>query len=479
MTAIKVFISYSWTSPDHEDWVLRLATDLRESGVDAILDKWDLKEGHEANAFMEKMVSDPDISKVVIVSDRVYSEKSNKRTGGAGTEAQIISSEIFSKEDQNKFVVAVTELDDEGKAYVPKYYTSRIFIDFTDESKFAGSFEQLLRWIADKPIHKKPELGSLPKYISEPEEAVVLATSAAKRRAMDGLTNSKAFAYPATKEYLELLSRELEKFRLPSDVTPESDEFIENFQSFAPYRDECIEIVRAVSDYTSDEKYIELIHAFFERFQGYFHPPKNVNSYHDTDFDNFKFFAHELFLHVGATLISSGRYEAFNQLVATPYYLANRADRGQEPMGNFTEFRHYLKSLEIRKQNLKLNRLSLAADFLHDRAGASGIDFSKIMEVDFLLFLRAELADLDYYDRWYPDSLVYLGYGHRAFEIFERSRSKRYFERIRPVLGNATKEDLDKLVEGYRADPQTLPRWEGSRISPVSLMGIQNLCSVP
>ena len=479
MTATKVFISYSWSSPEHEDWVLRLATDLRESGVDAILDKWDLKEGHEANAFMEKMVSDPEISKVVIVSDRVYSEKSNKRTGGAGTEAQIISTEIFTKEDQNKFVVAVTETDDKGKEFVPTYYTSRIFIDFTDESKFAGSFEQLLRWIADKPIHKKPELGSLPKYISEPDDAVVLATSAAKRRAMDGLTNSKASAYPATKEYLELLSSELEKFRLSSDVSPESDDFFENFQSFAPYRNECIEIVRTVSDYTDDEKYVELIHAFFERFQGYFHPPKNVNSYHETDFDNFKFFAHELFLHVGATLISSGRYEAFNHLVTTPYYRAHRADRGQEPMGNFTEFRHYLKSLEIRKQKLKLNRLSLAADFLHDRAGASGIDFSKIMEVDFLLFLRAVLADLSYYDRWYPDSLVYLGYGHRAFEIFERSRSKQYFERIRPVLGNATKADLDKLVEVDQAGPQTLLRWETSRISPASLMGIQNLCSKP
>ena len=91
MTATKVFISYSWSSSEHEEWVLRFATDLRESGVDAILDKWDLREGHDANAFMEKMVSDPDIKKVVIVSDRVYSEKSDSRKGGAGIEAQIIS----------------------------------------------------------------------------------------------------------------------------------------------------------------------------------------------------------------------------------------------------------------------------------------------------------------------------------------------------------------------------------------------------
>ena len=53
MKATKAFVSYSWSDPEHEEWVLQLATELMESGVRVILDKWDLKEGHEANAFME------------------------------------------------------------------------------------------------------------------------------------------------------------------------------------------------------------------------------------------------------------------------------------------------------------------------------------------------------------------------------------------------------------------------------------------
>ena len=57
----KLFISYSWTSPEHEEWVLTLAEELVEAGVDVILDKWDLKEGNDAYAFMEKMVVDPNI----------------------------------------------------------------------------------------------------------------------------------------------------------------------------------------------------------------------------------------------------------------------------------------------------------------------------------------------------------------------------------------------------------------------------------
>lgn len=71
MTAPKLFISYSWSDTEHEQWVIDLATDLRESGVDVILDKWDLKEGHDAVAFMEKMVTDPEIKKVAIICDGV------------------------------------------------------------------------------------------------------------------------------------------------------------------------------------------------------------------------------------------------------------------------------------------------------------------------------------------------------------------------------------------------------------------------
>jgi hypothetical protein len=37
---------------------------------------------------MEKMVTDPEISKVLIVSDKMYAEKADGRAGGVGTETQ-------------------------------------------------------------------------------------------------------------------------------------------------------------------------------------------------------------------------------------------------------------------------------------------------------------------------------------------------------------------------------------------------------
>jgi len=67
------------------------------------------KEGHDAHAFMEKMVTDENIKKVALICEETYVTKANGRSGGVGTETQIISAEIYSKQDQKKFVAIVKE----------------------------------------------------------------------------------------------------------------------------------------------------------------------------------------------------------------------------------------------------------------------------------------------------------------------------------------------------------------------------------
>jgi hypothetical protein len=93
----KVFISYSWTSDDHTSWVADLGERLMADGVDVLLDQWSLKHGHNVNAFMEQMVLDPSIKRVLIISDAAYAAKANARKGGVGTESQIISQEVYEK----------------------------------------------------------------------------------------------------------------------------------------------------------------------------------------------------------------------------------------------------------------------------------------------------------------------------------------------------------------------------------------------
>src|SRR5204862_7572454 len=141
-------------------------------------------EGHDANAFMEKMLSSPDIKKVLLVCDRTYVEKADGRSGGVGTETQIISPEIYAKQDQNKFVAIVAEKDDNGNPYLPIYYKSRIYIDLSDSDLYAKNFEQVLRWAYDKPLYVKPELGKKPAFVDD-SGAITLGTTAKFRRALD------------------------------------------------------------------------------------------------------------------------------------------------------------------------------------------------------------------------------------------------------------------------------------------------------
>ena len=46
--APKIFVSYSWTTPGHEEGVLTLSRELSDRGIHVILDKWDLSESQDA-----------------------------------------------------------------------------------------------------------------------------------------------------------------------------------------------------------------------------------------------------------------------------------------------------------------------------------------------------------------------------------------------------------------------------------------------
>ncbi|MFI8573512.1 toll/interleukin-1 receptor domain-containing protein [Stenotrophomonas bentonitica] len=101
-TAPRLFISYSWSSPAHQEWVIELATRLVNNGVDVILDRWELREGHDSIHFMEKMVTDPSVTHVVMISDESYAKKADDRSGGVGTETTIISKNVYEAQGQEK-----------------------------------------------------------------------------------------------------------------------------------------------------------------------------------------------------------------------------------------------------------------------------------------------------------------------------------------------------------------------------------------
>ena len=477
----KLFISYSWTTPDHEAWVIRFATELRESGIDVILNKWDLKEGHDGHAFMEMMVNDPEIKKVALICDKEYAAKADNRSGGVGTETQIITPEIYNKQDQDKFVAIVTERDDHGNAYVPAFYGSRIYIDFTDPSVYAENFEQLIRWVFDEPLHRKPLIGNKPALLTEDSRGILLATSTAFNRAIYALRNNHDHAMALVTEYFELLTAEFEKLRINQNDKDEFDDLvIQSIESFLPYRNEVINIFQLLANSKHLDEAPQVIHRFLEGLLPYMERPKNAGRWKDWDFDNFQFIIHELFLYAVACFTRYEKFEAAAFIMSNDFYLSDSYEFSDMAMVPFHVFGRHLKSLESRNQRLKLSRLSLHADLLEQRSKESAIEFRFLMQTDLLLFLRAHLHHPDSYFYWWPETLLYARRLPKPFEIFARAQSTSYFNKMKCLLGIANKADLDTLIEElYQNSQQNLPRWQYQTIQLKHLLGYDNISTRP
>ena len=162
----KVFISYSWTSSAHQELVRSWAERLLADDIDIVLDVYDLKEGNDKYAFMERMVTDTSVSHVLVVCDKEYKEKADKRKAGVGTESQIISQEVYEKVGQSKFIPIVCEFDEEGSPTLPSFLQSRIWINFSSPEAANENWEQLVRLLYGKPQYTKPKRGQAPTYIT-------------------------------------------------------------------------------------------------------------------------------------------------------------------------------------------------------------------------------------------------------------------------------------------------------------------------
>lgn len=465
----KLFVSYSWTNPDHEKWVLELATELRESAVDVILDKWDLKEGHDADAFMEKMVTDEEIKKVILICDQAYAVKADLRAGGVGTEAQIISRKIYENSDQDKFVAVVRERNPDGSACLPAYYKSRIYIDLSDSSTYSENFDRLLRWIFDKPLDKKPDLGSRPAFLEEAAAAVSLATTSRFKRAIEAVRANKEYADGAIRDYFDCLVSEFENLRIEGGANDFDDAVVESIDSFLPYRNEAIGLFNALAQYRDSEGSRRLLHRFFEGLIPYMECPADVRSHRDWDFDNFKFLVHELFLYCIAVLVRHERFTSAAHLMRNEYYIPGRSDYGHDAMAECGVFRQYMKSLDHRNQRLKLGRLSVRADMLEQRCKGVGIPFRDLLQADFVLYMRSDGC-------WWPETLVYASRQSSPFEIFARSRSSSYFNEVKVLLGIDSKDALVPLLESFETDRSRIPRWQFESFNPKGLLGFDELC---
>ena len=138
-----VFISYSWDSEEYKVWVKNIASKLRANGVDVKLDQWEVVPGDQVPEFMEKSIREADY--VLIFCTPNYKIKSEKRKGGVGYEGDIITGELFQKQNQRKFIPVLCK--GEWNESAPSWIVGKYYIDFSTEANLEGNHQDLITTI--------------------------------------------------------------------------------------------------------------------------------------------------------------------------------------------------------------------------------------------------------------------------------------------------------------------------------------------
>ncbi|MCK4644024.1 toll/interleukin-1 receptor domain-containing protein [bacterium] len=158
------FISYSWDSEEHKNWVRKLAEDLQKNGVHTHLDQWDTKLGGDLPKYMEKCITESDY--VLLVCTPTYAEKANNRKGGVGYEHTIITGELFTSTNEGDKYIPILKQGDE-KESKPNYFKTKFHSDFRNSEKYENSIKDLLRVLHNVPKYKRPELGPKPDFFND------------------------------------------------------------------------------------------------------------------------------------------------------------------------------------------------------------------------------------------------------------------------------------------------------------------------
>lgn len=444
----KVFISYSWYPEINKQKVLELANRLTEDGVRVIIDEWDLEEGQDKFVFMEKMVNDPSIDKVLIICNQSYVEKANNRKGGVGVEGTIISAELYNNNEQTKFIPIIFERDSNHNEYIPTFLKTRIFIDLSNDNIFEKGYEDLLRNLYKKPKSKRPPLGNMPLYLQE--DKIYLPGSGILRRIETLIQTNNSYAKKEIKNFISIFLETLISFKiLEKNNFNGQFEFIEKIEKKIHEMEELgrqfLHFIELLTDttYFSSDLLIDFFQNLLETYskngidllEG-----QNIDSLLN---DHFRFFNKMLFIKLTCLLLKNKEFEILKELIKAVYIIPSKYYGEINPSINCLFFNKYNYTLDYYKRNRDNLRYYTVEGALMKQIEKE--NFDDMVQADILLYyLSLILGITETYGRtyWYPTLSPY----NTKIAILPQISSKRFFEKIKILFEvNNVEEYKNKL----------------------------------
>ncbi len=409
-----------------------------------------------------------------MICDKAYVEKANARSGGVGTESQIISPELYGKGAQDKFSALMTDEDDEGKPHVPVFYKGRIFIDFRHADKFEESYEELLRWLVDRPQYVKPKLGIVPETILQ-TQPVATATQSRANRAMEAIRQGSSSAAGLVQEYGDALYAELKLLGpVEKPDEPFDDTILSSVAAMRPYLRQLAEVVAATTKFCEDDRVWQRVLSVYEQLGTLMFRDPELTRWNTHQFDAHKIVMHDAFLTVIALALEAERFDLVQAALIRAYLVREHSGADRPATSDFTVFYQYVESLKSRKQRLKLNRISLHADIFKEAHPSGSLpSFESLMQADFVLYLAASGPRSS--GRWYPFSLVYASDRFSPFPLFARAESSIYLKRIAPILGVETVEEFKQQIADAQASQRSTRMFDHHGLHVTYLANLKHL----
>jgi len=445
----KVFISYSWAVQER---VIKLAQRLVNDGIDTIVDFWNLKPGNDKYKFMESMVTDKTIDFVLIVCDKTYTEKANDRTGGVGDETVIISSELYGKFKQEKFLPLILKKNEDASPTRPVYIKSRIYFDLSDKNNYENEYEKLIRHIYDEPLISKPKLGSKPEWLKNNSVDIVSLRSGIS---ILKTANTDLKRNAILSDFSQKFESKVTEFKIDtsnSDKDFIASEIVSKIDAMKPLRDIYLDFLKEVISSESEKDIASFIYNFFETtYNELMRVDKNIHSWFEYYFDHYTICIWELFVCTITYLRHYEKYSLIHDILTHTYYLQKEISTVQNIAPySFVKFRCYSKMVDDTYQH-KENSVSKTADMIISRIKEPIITKQSFSETDIFLTQMSFALNQTYHDNhWF--ALSYL-YADNPDNIWIRLSSKEYCEKILPLFGVNSIEELKKVIEANPVKP--------------------------
>ncbi|WP_438589193.1 toll/interleukin-1 receptor domain-containing protein [Duncaniella dubosii] len=463
-TPPKVFISYSWSPEQNKDKAKELAERLFSDGIHVIMDIWDLQEGQDKYAFMERMVNDETINKVLLLCNSTYTYKANKRSGGAGTEGMIISSELYNHTEQTKFIPIIFERDSNGNEIMPTFVNSRIYIDLSDNPYSESEYEKLIRCIYGKPENRRPSLGTMPAYLND-EKPVHHSTTGKLTRLSYLIEKDSPAVKREIKQYIRCFLDDLAKYKI-DDSTAHQDNIVEdverNIASMEVLRKEFIRFLETIlyTPYLDADLIIDFWQSLMQWYRKHNIDLAEGNHLSSYIWDHFRNFNKVLFLSVTAFLIKNELFHILHKMVTAKYIVPADNIFSMTYAYSFVEFRKYNYTLnELKKKRDHLNLYNIEASIIRQNTGD---EHEELMKADILLYYLSIIFPQEnlFGEIWYPTLAVF----NRNKEILPMLISKRYFEKAKHLFGVKTLKEYKELLTSVKEEP--INRMQSGQIVP-------------